>query len=285
MPEGPEVEVIREGLLAITNELIEHVLTADHKKYLPIGDHVALLQQSMITNITRYGKFLVFTFSTPAKQFYALNHLGMTGSWRILQRDALEFDTNALVQQFRHYKLAFLLQNHIVIFNDIRTFGRFEIYEDLDTILQHKSIKNLGPDILDSNFDVAEFILRMKGRRRTQQVGKLLLNSHIVAGCGNIYKSESLFLAKILPTRQVHTLTDDELQRLANSLTNVGQTAFNSRGSTLKDYSTTNGYAGFMQNKFAVYGREGEPCINCQTAILKITQGGRSSFYCPKCQN
>jgi len=287
MPEGPEVETIRVGLLPIVGRKITDVRVADHKKYKPQRNKIKSLQQYTISDIQRRGKFLVFYFDKHSQIITALNHLGMTGVW-YLYSDSVWQEMTTPFKDYPHWKVYFHLDDgsHLLFVN-VRTFGRFEIYEPQE-LENHPAIAGLGPDILADEFDTDEFIQRMRGktsRPRTKEVGKCLLDYNIVAGCGNIYKNEALFLSGINPFTPANMLTDDQLRNLGSKLSNVANLALKFKGSTLRDYRHVDGYSGLMQNQFSVYDREGEPCVNCSTAIERAFQGDRSSFWCPSCQN
>ncbi len=273
MPEGPEVEVVRRGLLQIVEKEISDAWFADHPKYRILSKNQFV--GNNVKNIARYGKFLVWKFEDGLT---VVNHLGMTGIWRLFSADS--FDWKSL----RHPKIVFGFVNaEKLVFEDVRTFGKFEIVRELPSVIQQ-----MGPDILKPNFDMNKFISNIRGKGknpRRQQIGKLLLDQSIIAGCGNIYKSEALFLAKINPFCPADKISDEDLERLANALISVAKMALKSGGSTLRDFSSVEGYNGLMQNKFNVYGKEGSACIDCGNKIERVVQGGRSTFFCRVCQN
>ncbi len=285
MPEGPEVETVRRGLLPVVGTKILEVKVADHKKYRPQRAEIEALEGTTITDITRRGKFMVFYFEGNSRKA-ALNHLGMTGVWYHYSDQVWnEFDVP--FEEYPHWKVYFGLDDNThLLFVNTRTFGRFEMFTP-EEIEEHKSIRTLGPDILDDEFDTDEFVKRMlgRGKSRIKEVGKCLLDYTIVAGCGNIYKSESLFLAKINPFTPANQLSENQLRELAKRLTEVGKKALRFQGSSLRDYRMVDGYSGLMQNEFNAYDRAGDPCSVCTTPILKATQGDRSSFWCPSCQD
>lgn len=289
MPEGPEVETVRLGLISLVGKQIQDVLVVDHKKYRPYRPQILALTGSVITDVLRLGKFLVWKFSKPS---FALNHLGMTGLWRIYSKEEwsqleLSFSKTSLRKFHKHLKIAFLTKDEIVVFEDVRTFGRFEMFDDENVLFSHKSIADLGPDILDLEFDVDDFIKRIRGKGKTprrKEIGKVLLDYNVVSGCGNIYKSEALYLSKIHPLTPANQISDINLSVLAANLCKVAQKALANKGSTLRDYNTVDGYNGLMQNEFEVYGRTNEPCTRCETLIEQVRQGDRTSYFCPKCQ-
>ncbi len=278
MPEGPEVETIRLGLMPVIGSLIKSIKVSSHRKYA-YQDFNKLIGYKII-EIVRKGKFLIFTFQRNNNKIYGLNHLGMTGAWYLFDNVQWKKIDDPF-KTYKHYKLYFQFDNMHLIFVNIRTFGRFELM-DLKKLQSVSSINNLGPDILDDQFNTDEFIKRIK--RRKSEIGKLLLDSKIVSGCGNIYKNESLFRAGINPFTPAYQLTINELSLLAVKLSEVGKEALINKGSTLQDYRNVDGYSGLMQNKFRVYGREGKPCFVCGNKIRSTKQGGRTTFWCPYCQ-
>jgi formamidopyrimidine-DNA glycosylase len=301
MPEGPEVETVKQGLLSLIGSKIDHILVSKHKKYNNEVKAIHNLQGSIISNLTRAGKFLIWEFELINKRnknhqfLYALNHLGMTGVWRIFNQQKwlklgfkLPLDHETLEMQEKHYKIAFYTNNHeVIVFSDVRTFGRFSIFDNKESIYNYHAIKDLGPDILDVNFDRKEFIARVRGKTSTpkrKEIGKILLDSNVVSGCGNIYKSEALFRSKIHPLTPANKISDSKLTQLADSLGKVANLALKNKGSSLRNYNTVDGYNGLMQNEFLVYDRENLPCFTCKTLIEKFKQGDRSSYCCPNCQ-
>ncbi|MCE7734494.1 MAG: bifunctional DNA-formamidopyrimidine glycosylase/DNA-(apurinic or apyrimidinic site) lyase [Candidatus Heimdallarchaeota archaeon] len=285
MPEGPEVEVVRIGLQDVIGKTIAKVKISDNKKYVNQKKQLNQLKSSIITKIERKGKFLLWFFSKSGVNHAALNHLGMTGAWHLYSADTWNsFDSP--FEQFKHYKLYFYFTNgYHLLFSDVRTFGQFKMY-DPNLIREVKSISTLGPDILELPFQNDLFIKKMRGKHnnRTIEIGKALLNPKIVAGCGNIYKSEALFLAKINPFKTVNLVSDEELSKLGDALSKVGQLALKNKGTTLRDYTHVDGYSGLMQNELLIYGRKEGNCSICNSLITAAKQGDRTTYWCTNCQ-
>lgn len=285
MPEGPEVEVVRLGLSDVIGKGISKIKISKFRKYSSQKTKLTTLESSTITNIERKGKFLLWFFRKGESDLAALNHLGMTGSWHFFSNKNWKKITKPF-EKYKHYKIYFHFSDgdHL-LFNDPRTFGQFTYFES-DQIYHHKAIANLGPDILELPFDNQDFIKRTRGKHnnRKVEIGKALLNPSIVAGCGNIYKSEALFKARINPFTNVNLISDTKLRKLGASLSEVGQLAIKNKGTTLRDYAQVDGYSGLMQNKLEIYGREGECCNNCSKTILASRQGDRTTFWCKSCQ-
>ncbi|MCY3414664.1 MAG: bifunctional DNA-formamidopyrimidine glycosylase/DNA-(apurinic or apyrimidinic site) lyase [Candidatus Heimdallarchaeota archaeon] len=277
------METIRLGLQPIIGYSICDVILADEPRFFKNTQvDIEKLLDYKISSILRKGKFLIWEFTKEFSKIYALNHLGMSGIWYILS----SFSVDELGQgEYKHFKLYFrlVLKNDILhlIFVNTRKFGTFHI-KQLDDILKQKSIASLGPDILDQPFKIDEFLLRFKGRKK--EIGKALLDSSIISGCGNIYKCESLFRAGINPFTPSNKIPEKSLRLLAIKLSDVAHEAMRHKGSTLRDFKNVDGYAGLMQNTFQVYDRKDLPCIECAEPILAEKQGDRTSYYCPKCQ-
>ncbi|MHA2249168.1 MAG: bifunctional DNA-formamidopyrimidine glycosylase/DNA-(apurinic or apyrimidinic site) lyase [Candidatus Kariarchaeaceae archaeon] len=287
MPEGPEVEVVRQGLLSTIGHRILDIKISSNRKYQSQKKQLLKLQGYSISTIDRVGKFLLWVFiKNDAKlRLAALNHLGMTGIWYIFSDQEWKV-IHEPFNEFKHYKLYFKLDNNThIIFVDARTFGKFQVMspKELET---HTSIKDTGPDILELPFNIEEFIKRAHGKykSRKMQIGKLLLKPNIIAGCGNIYKSEALYRAKIHPMTPVNLLSTNQLKELGKQLSNVGQEALESKGATISDYRDVRGYSGLMQYKFKVYGFLDKSCEGCGTNITSGKQDSRTSYWCPNCQ-
>jgi formamidopyrimidine-DNA glycosylase len=285
MPEGPEVETIRIGLLPVVGRTIEKITIAKHPKYRPLEDSIMELQGSVISEIQRRGKFLVW-FCKGRNDLCILNHLGMTGVW-FHYSPAVWKQFEDPYHEYPHWKVHMQLDDDShLLFVNVRTFGKFEVMTP-EQLEDYPAIASLGPDILSIPFNFDEFIARIRGKNtkpRTKEIGKCLLDYDIIAGCGNIYKSEALFRAKINPFLSANEVEDTQLRVLGKYLSEVAHEAMKFKGSTLRDYKHVDGYSGLMQNNFRVYAREGESCLVCNTAILAEKQGGRTTFWCPKCQ-
>lgn len=280
MPEGPEVETVRRGLLPVINTKIIEVTLADEKKYFAGNEKKILnLKGMQISSIIRKGKFLIWEFNN-GKTAHALNHLGMTGVWHLYSEKLWK---KKKLKDFKHYKVYFKLDNNNhLLFINVRKFGKFRIM-DLQSIMERKSIAKLGPDILELPFNLEKFKINIS--RRKKEIGRALLDYTVVSGCGNIYKSESLFRAGINPFRICSDLSDNEINILAEKVSEVAQEALSNKGSTLKDFTHVDGYQGLMQNKFFVYGKKDENCEKCDSKIISEKQGDRTTFYCNNCQN
>lgn len=276
MPELPEVETVVRGLIPVWEG---HKLTAvtvqrgDLRHSLPT-DFVSRLQGRTMVRLERRGKYLQLFLDD---QQVLLGHLGMSGRMTI-HRDTIPDLT-------KHDHIRFITEQSVVVdYHDPRRFGGFA----LTTVAQvdtHPFFVAMGPEPLSNHFSPAALEAGLKGRRSPIKVA--LLDQGLVAGLGNIYVCESLFLAGVAPTRPAYSLSTEECNRLYESIVAVLQRAIAAGGSSLRDYRQADGNLGYFQHSFTVYGREGEPCPDCccqskppPNGIQRIVQGGRSTFFC-----
>ena len=195
-------------------------------------------------------------------------HLGMSGSWRI-NHSKLEKHAHLLLETEEGNRLAL---------NDPRRFGSVDLVAT-DELADWPAFKALGPEPLDLN--ISELKRRLAGRSASIKV--LLLDQRIVAGLGNIYVCEALFRAGIHPASAGASISLQRLKRLVPAIHSVLEEAIEAGGSTLRDFASPDGELGYFSKKFSVYDREGQPCA-CGGTVKRIVQGGRSTFFCSKCQ-
>ena len=245
------------------------------QKYSPI-----ILNGQELKRIERRGKFLVFFFSG-MEDILVLNHLGMSGSWQRFESFA-ELSKNAEEPKLKYSKVVIeFTDRSLLVFCDTRNFGRFLIAKgepELDQLTP--SLKKVGPD----GFQISGNVLRERIMLKKSPIGEVLLDQRTISGVGNIYKSESLWRAKINPLVPACDLTESETFLLAESIRNTLQQAYQDGGSSIQDFTSAKGEVGRAQEWHAVYGREDDPCQTCGTAILRLIQKSRSTFYCPNCQ-
>jgi formamidopyrimidine-DNA glycosylase len=273
MPELPEVETIRRSLeTKILGCIIRKVAVLNRKtiKTPPPDLFAARLEGEEITGFQRRGKYLIMEIGC---SMVLVVHLRMTG--RLIVKDS-GFPIN------RYTRLIFYLnEGKELHFQDIRKFGTMHLLDrqDLDAFTPFKA---LGYDALDPRLTPDLFKERLKGRKG--QVKGLLLNQSFIAGIGNIYANEILWRAGINPQRRADSLDAREQQRLYQAIGEVIAAAISHRGTTLRDYVDGDGNQGEFQNMLQVHGKGGRPCPSCGNSIVRIKQGGRSSYYCPSCQ-
>ena len=274
MPELPEVEVSRRGILPfLINQSPRRVLLrVSGLRHVFPTDLESKLVGRRLNNILRRGKYLLFDFGHDEGGGWLILHLGMTGSLRVIGRD---------VPPRKHDHVDFVFARHVLRFRDPRRFGTLLWHEgDIET---HPSIAVMGLEPLESAFTGKWF--HEHTRKRHAPVKSVIMDSHFVVGVGNIYASESLFLAGISPTCPVGRLSLKRCEALVQAIRQILEQAIACGGSSIRDYVHSDGGAGSFQLSCAGYGREGEPCVHCQRPVRRIVQAGRSTFYCPKCQH
>lgn len=269
MPELPEVEVTRRSFVdAIAGG---HVLSVSLGKPLrwPLSCLPDDLVGRSVHTVGRRGKYLLIELS----QGWLLVHLGMSGSLRF----AADLPTPGLHDHFELVTTRGGLR-----LNDPRRFGAVVYVDSLTSPLALKLLGRLGMEPLSDAFDLALFTQGLK--RRQAPIKQVLLAGDLVVGVGNIYASEALFLAGVRPTTHANKLSRSRVAHLHAAIRDVLARAVAQGGSTLRDFSSSDGKAGYFQLEAMVYGRAGLPCKQCGTVIKMVRQGQRSTFYCPVCQ-
>ncbi len=270
MPELPEVETTRRGIAPfLSNRRIRKLIVRQPALRWPVPARLAAgVRNSTIIDISRRAKYLLLRTDTGT----LIIHLGMSGSLRCL---------DASVSPGRHDHIDMLLDNDTLLrYTDPRRFGAWLWTQD-DPLL-HPLLRDLGPEPLSTAFDGAT--LRRAAEGRKLAVKSFLMNSHIVVGVGNIYASEALFMAAIHPLRSAGRISQGRYERLASAVKQVLQDAIRQGGTTLRDFSGSDGKPGYFKQSLRVYGRTGQACPTCATPIREKRIGQRSSFYCPRCQ-
>jgi len=290
MPELPEVEITRqriEGLLV--GRRIRALYTTDASYFFltPPEELRAALQGRRVDALERRGKYLVAGLDDASR---LLLHLGMTGqlfseaatSLRLLSSTARASLSPEAQERFRpdvHTHLHFDFEDggEAVYMRDVRKFGKVLWLAPGDT---SPRLERLGVDALEVNGEV----LFAASRKRAVAVKNLLLDQAVLAGVGNIYADEALFLAGVRPTRRAGRVSRREYQAIADGLRRVLQRSIETGGSSISDYVAPDGSDGAYQSERRVYARKGEACWTCETPIKRIVVGQRGTHYCPLCQ-
>jgi formamidopyrimidine-DNA glycosylase len=273
MPELPEAETIVRGLrpVLIGRTISEAgVLHADVLREPPdrFADKV---KGRAIVDVGRRGKNVVFRLADD--RVLAVN-LGMTG--RLLPTAVLD----PAVAGYRHPAVRFALDDgESLIFDDTRRFGTVECLASEEWRARSE---RMGPEPLEPGYQGAELWRALRASRAP--VRSWLLDQRNIAGVGNIYANEALFLAGIHPRRPARSVVREEAEALHRGIRQVLQRAIDAGGTTLRDYRTAYGEEGGFAPRLLVYGRDGEPCTRCRTEVRRIVFGGRSAFYCSECQ-
>ena len=280
MPELPEVETTMRGLEPfLQNQTIERVKTYRADLRIPFPKDMAkTLENHRVTGLTRRAKYILISLSN--NQILAI-HLGMSGRMQIVQKgqayDLLKHD---------HFEMKMSTGTRI-IYNDPRRFGMI-FTVPVDKLLSHKAFAHLGPEPLGNEFSAE--ILQKRIKNKTVSIKQALLDQRTVVGVGNIYACEALYMAGINPTKPAGKISLPKLEKLTQAIRNVLTIAIQAGGSTLKDFRHADGELGYFQHQFKVYDRENLPCGDCDCklnitkGVKRITQSGRSTFYCPSKQ-
>lgn len=271
MPELPEVETTRQGLLpALVGQQIVDITVRQPRLRQPVPEAIgANCRGQVVQALSRRSKYLLIQLA----QGGLLVHLGMSGHLRIVPSGTLPG---------KHDHLDLILANNQTLrYHDPRRFGLWlwvnEPYES------HPLLKHLGPEPLTDGFNAAYLQTRLRGKKQPTKTA--IMDNAVVVGVGNIYASESLFRAGILPTRPAGTLELPALERLVTAIKTVLSEAIAAGGTTLKDFYASDGKPGYFTLALQVYGRKSAPCLHCGAEIQTQKLGGRSTFYCQVCQD
>ena len=276
MPELPEVETIRRGLVPVLvgRRLVEVAQRRPDLRWPLPARFAERLRGQRIEGIDRRGKYLLIRLDGGEVW---LAHLGMSGRFCTEGNDAH-------VSLGAHDHLVIRTEDDVwVRFHDPRRFGYMDLVPT-GALDAHPHLAGLGPDPLGPAFDAGYVAAKLAGR--LMPLKSALLDQRVVAGMGNIYASESLFRARLSPTRAAATITGRRAERLVAAIRRVFEEAIAAGGSSLRDHRQPSGQPGFFQHRFAVYGRTGEPCPGCDCdttrtgGIRRIVQSGRSTFFC-----
>ena len=269
MPELPEVETSRRGIAPhIEGATVSSVIIRERRLRWPVSRSIDReLPGATVMSVGRRAKYLLINTTAGT----VILHLGMSGSVTIVDKGTpagvhdhvdIEFDSGRALR-----------------FRDPRRFGSLHWSA---SPLEHSLIKDLGPEPLSKEFD--GHYLRGRSRGRRVAIKQFIMNAGIVVGVGNIYASESLFIAGIHPKRAAGRIALHRYENLSSAIKDVLERAIKAGGTTLRDFYGGDGEAGYFQQQLQVYDRADESCRVCAAPITAIVQGQRSTYYCRKCQ-
>ncbi len=267
MPELPEVETVCNALKARAGSGIikEFKIYNPNLRWIINKNISKKIHNQKINLIKRRGKYIIFHLEIG----YLIIHLGMTGVMKL---------TSKKQKTTKHDHFDINLNNNLIIrFNDVRKFGSVHWAESLN---RHFLIKKLGPEPLTKDF--SPDYLREKSKKRKITIKDLIMNQQVVVGVGNIYATESLLLSKIRPNRKCCNLTKEEYIVLTKSIKKILKKAIKAGGTSISDFKNLDGGIGYFSQKLKIYGLE--KCGMCGEKTYNIILGGRSSYYCKKCQ-
>lgn len=287
MPELPEVETIKKGLVElIIGKKIKTISVLDSPKSLRASknDLDAFVINHKIFNINRRGKALIITLDS---DYAFLVHLRMTGQLVYREKDfnfGAGHPNDSLIGNLPDKTTRIIVEftdDSKLFFNDQRKFGYFKLMPK-DEVENDSFIKKLGPEPLGVNKSITEQFIKRIRKRNNSAVKAAILDQSVIAGIGNIYADEALFLAKVHPASKVKDLTDDELALILESAIKVMKLSIKLGGSTDKNYIDAKGNRGTYLNFANVFRREGKPCKNHPDVLIeKIRVAGRGTHICP----
>ena len=286
MPELPEIEIVKRSLFKMINKakIIDIKINNKNLRYKIPNTFSKHLIGEKILRISRRSKYLIFHF----EKKLLLAHLGMSGKLLLMRscdntifKTSFYYDLN--IPQ-KHNHIYFMLNNGLVlIYNDVRRFGFFKLYNttQLSKII---FLEKLGLEPFSKKFSIKYFEKFVQNRKKN--IKNLLMDQTFVSGLGNIYVNEALFMSKIKPTRMCNILSKKETKNLIINIKKVLKFSISKGGSSIRDFQNTLGKSGNFQQFFHVYGQKNKNCsrISCKGKIKKIIISNRSSFYCNKCQ-
>lgn len=292
MPELPEVETVRRDLEShLIGARFQSLKIINFKNVAPAAAFLAkFLKGRGISAIRRKGKLLIIDLKDVDR--HLLFHLKMTGQLIFVSSQEIiggghSLASNSFAEAIggplphKHTRAYFVFSDGSrLFFNDLRKFGYIKLVsgEELSQIL----LNNYGPEPMDEAFNFEYFQGILKDRKRL--IKALILDQKLIAGLGNIYADEALFMAGIVPWKEGGALKKREIDKLLVAIKEVIARAIKHRGTTFRNYVDGEGKKGNFTNLLQVYGRQGEACLVCASEILKLKLAGRGTHYCPKCQ-
>ncbi len=292
MPELPEVETIKKGLLSkIKGKQISGVkILFSGKLNMPAKKFTKSIRNTKIMDVSRRAKILILTLSN---NLTLLIHLKMTGQliYESPQKNTagqagIRNQELGIITKNPKYKYArvvfYFTDKSILVFNDLRKFGYIKLIPN-EKIKEMLGKEKFGPEPLEDAFTLDKFkeILKKYPNRRIKQ---FLMDQAIIAGIGNIYSDEICYYAKVNPSKQINNLTIKQIELLFEGIKKILRRAIELRGSSVDNYVDTEGEKGDYVKELKVYDREGEKCFCGKGIVKRIKLGGRSSYFCPECQ-
>ncbi len=277
MPELPEVETVRRGLLpAFQNNHFKTITLNRRTLRNAIDDNFEeALTNACVIDVVRRGKYIIVLCDNG--HGFVL-HLGMSGRIRIYP----DYTADAANVPQKHDHVVFDMNDgHRVIFNDARRFGMLYLTHAA-TWTQEKPFSAMGAEPLSNALNARHLLDKLRGKKTN--IKTALLDQRVIAGVGNIYACEALYYARISPRRAARTITAPEAEKLCVCIRDVLNKAITAGGSSLRDHVKTDGSLGYFQTQWAVYGRAGQACRTCNADVIKIPQNGRTTFFCAVCQ-
>lgn len=287
MPELPEVETVRQGLVPVLEgRRLQRVIARRGDLRFPLPkDFAERLTGRCVQKLTRRAKYILAHLDGDE---ILIIHLGMSGRFQIEGGELGRFLHNIQPEDAegpgKHDHIEFITdQGARIVYSDHRRFGMMDLFPSSE-MARYRFLASIGPEPLSDEFSAGVLRKKLEGKRAP--IKAALLDQRVVAGLGNIYVCEALFRSRISPLRESSSLKPPAIARLVDDIKLVLQDAIRAGGSTLRDYKQTSGELGYFQHSFQVYDRAGERCsrAGCKGTIKRIVQSGRSTFFCGSCQ-
>lgn len=288
MPELPEVEGVVRSLRPVAIGLtIEKVRVSDvvyqskaeGKEAILKGinpdDFIRRMEGMRIVDITRRSKYIYFRLEKGDTEYLLVNHLGMTGAWFTVSR----IDEITEEKFRKHIHVIFESGEGLLVFSDIRRFGEMRL---LRSEADYPPLLLMAPEPFDE-LALSHFLSMCElPKYKEKPIKEVIMDGHVISGCGNIYATEALFRMGIRPSRKVKMISKARKEELFITIVSILNESIEAGGSTISDYRNINGEAGGMQHRLQMYGRK--ICLACGTETKSLQIGGRTSVYCPSCQ-
>ena len=272
MPELPEVEIVKQGLNSLISppkSILSVQLSGKSLRFPYPERFVQGLNGFSILTLNRRSKYILFQ----GNQKTLIHHLGMTGSWR--QAESLDVEA--------HDHLLLKIEGGVsLVYRDPRRFGFFDLVKTAE-IEGCRWLRHLGPEPLRLGEETFQRVLASM-KKSSSPIKIVIMNAKIIVGVGNIYANEALFLAGVKPIHRASDLSMKRLHRILVAIQQVLAAGIANGGSTIRDFKASDGQQGYFQNHFKVYGRDSKPCEVCGARIRSRVLGGRSTYWCPRCQ-
>lgn len=289
MPELAEVEIVKRGLDPLLGGVLLD-LSVKRDDIYRVFDPVKSLDQLVngkLIEIQRHGKYLLFVFSKPNvptdEDLILLIHLGMTGKLVYIGSEDMSLSPMQDLIRHKHTHLVFHFDKGILVFNDVRRFGKVRLFDRNLLYKTPLTLSNIGPDCLGPDLS-PEYLYAQGQRHPALKMKSFLLDQSILAGLGNIYADEVLFKASIMPDRLASSLNMKDWTRVYKAIQTLLVQSIHNGGTSFRDYKNARNESGNNQNYLQVYGRKGLPCYRCGRSLETSKIAGRTSVYCPYCQ-
>ena len=277
MPELPEVETTLRGIEPwLVNRTIRAIEVRDSRLRWPVPDAVGKAVGQQVLSLQRRAKYMLINLANGC----LLIHLGMSGSMRVLPGDTDQHEQEKHAPG-KHDHFDILVDGCTIRFNDPRRFGCFLWLEN--PAMEHPLLAALGPEPLSDEFSGKYLYQRSQGRKLA--VKNFIMDGKVVVGVGNIYASEALYMAGIHPLRAAGKISIARYEGLESAIRDVLARAIRQGGTTLRDFTSSDGSPGYFAQELLVYGRAGQDCFQCSAKIRQKVIGQRSSYYCINCQH